>query len=93
MEPKKRGRQKGQTCKYTKGVAYVVAYRLGRNPDEIARFFKVSKSAVMQALKTNGEDVNKKIKKEMAKLDAVIFAATIKLKKMREKNRLVGVRG
>jgi len=67
-----RGRKKGDVCKYTVGIGYVVAYRQGRNVDQIAKFFKANRNAVVTSLKRHGVDLEKTQSKKIKKLQATV---------------------
>lgn len=79
-----RGRRPGEVPKYTVGIAYVLAYRAGKNVEQIAKFFKATKNTVKQSLKRHGVDLEASQTKKIKKLQATINTLQSKLEEIKK---------
>ena len=69
---KMKGEKVDRKYKYTVGIAYTIAFRQGKNIDQICKFFKASRGTVTQTLKRHGVDLEKAQSKKIKKLQEKI---------------------
>jgi len=80
------GRKVGATPKYTVGIGYVMAFRRGRTPEQIAKFFKApSINSVKTSLKNHGVDLEREQTKKVKKLASQVKKLQDKIAKLEKK--------